>query len=1359
MLFGLLGVIRKNFAHALLLGVFIAISFASILIPAASAAPGINQQMNFQGRLMNANGSIVPDGNYNMQFKIYQGGTGTAAGNPGGSLSWTESWLNSGGNGVTVRNGYISVQLGSITPFGTNVNWNDDTLWLSMNIGNTNLTCSTFALCAPDGEMVPMKRLSATPYALNAGMVGGMKATDFLLIGKGVQADPSNLSSIFVNKTGTGHLVQLQSGGVDVYNVTNTGDIVFGGASSHSISVAASTSGAGKMLTVSAGSASTSGAAAQGGELALRGGNAAGTGNANGGNVSIMGGMPTGTGVQGLVNMGASSFMTGTQTPCAVDCTVNQSLVDTYSTVVVSASETPITITLPAPTINTQGRILYITTASGSKDFTLEANTGTNLLEVTMKQNTTATMVWNGTAWTPGGASNAITLQATYNNATNPSTTPEIKLDSIRGTIDIQDADTSIGADLFNIRASNATGLGTVLFGVSNTGRVTIQGTTDDSSAFRVMNLSGNYLFNINSTNGYVISNSIKTPGNELVNPGFEAGGELMGGEEGWSGPAQGAIASDGNARTGNYQLSVTASGNLDFYNGSYYEVTPGDMLYLSGYMKATAGAVGNGGVALTWYNKDKSPITSYQDVASPTTTYALRTLNMTVPAGASYARVSAAVRAGVSGTFYFDDFYLKKNSEQAPMTYRNDVDSTTAFRLQSAGGAQTLLTANTAGNNIKIGDNDSNATVLILDNVSSDPAMLTGRNGGLFYNTTTNSFKAIVNGVARDICVANVACDGYAASAGMTVALQSNGSEPGSQQSGFLNISGIGYMTGVQTIGGGALSSNLTIKTGNATSVSGNILIDTGTAGTNRGSITVGTSGVGVTMGGNLAVQGSNSLSLGLASTNSGSILFANSAGANTVTLRAPASNPSTSYTLTLPTNLGGAGECIKTDASGNMYFQGCGVGVNFNLQDAYNNSDTPATVMLSDGKDLKFVAQNTTETDPNILVDLQCTGTCTSGRFAVQQNGADVLTVLPNSGDIVLNSNKVQIGSATTDSGAPKLLQLDSSTVSTGSEGVCGLSVNQGAMYYNTSMGSLRACINGSWGDVSNPDTLGLLTFGIVPSSGGANNSYDLPSLITPSVSGPCKVSRIDNNTVQINNCAAYSNGRRVTVNAGNLCFNKTNTTGCIENITMSATNTWAHICLNPNTGQPSFYSHADGTGSTSALEELPAFSVTNPILCLADVRTSTATVGAISAIYDVRTFTSTMKEAVNSGEAVELGMMTDTNVNGSMKPAEAASKKLYGAVVATDGATSAGAPNSIVATVGPSWVKAIAGSPGAFVITSTTPGYARTNTSIPNNSFYYSAGNTRTGFGLASTATTNICSTAANCAGSLYVNFVVR
>lgn len=176
----------------------------------ANAAPGVNQTVSFQARLLTPQGQPVADGYYNVQFKIYQDGTGTAAGNPGGTLEWTETYVNNGGNNaVFVKNGYLSVNLGSLNPFGTQVDWNQDTLWLSMNIAGSSTLCETFgtAPCLADGEMLPMKRLTAAPYALNSGKVGGKSADELIHNGTSQQTGNFNISG-----TGTANVLQGSTG-------------------------------------------------------------------------------------------------------------------------------------------------------------------------------------------------------------------------------------------------------------------------------------------------------------------------------------------------------------------------------------------------------------------------------------------------------------------------------------------------------------------------------------------------------------------------------------------------------------------------------------------------------------------------------------------------------------------------------------------------------------------------------------------------------------------------------------------------------------------------------------------------------------------------------------------------------------------------------------------------------------------------------------------------------------------------------------------------------------------------------------------------------------------------------------------
>lgn len=200
---------------------FMALAF--VLARPAFAATGINQQINYQARLLDSSGAVVPDGDYNVEFKIYQDGTGcVSSGTPpcGGTLEWTETRTT--GNLVRVVNGYFSVMLGEVTPFGTSVDWNQDALWLSINIGGTGGSPSW------DGEMTPFRRFAAAPYAMNSQQLGGLNWDKFIqLAPSAVQTDSSTLNSISINKTGaSGNILQLQKNGSNVMVVNNTGSVL-----------------------------------------------------------------------------------------------------------------------------------------------------------------------------------------------------------------------------------------------------------------------------------------------------------------------------------------------------------------------------------------------------------------------------------------------------------------------------------------------------------------------------------------------------------------------------------------------------------------------------------------------------------------------------------------------------------------------------------------------------------------------------------------------------------------------------------------------------------------------------------------------------------------------------------------------------------------------------------------------------------------------------------------------------------------------------------------------------------------------------------------------------------------------------
>ncbi|MDN5275135.1 MAG: exported protein of unknown function [Candidatus Saccharibacteria bacterium] len=552
--------LRRSLRFVALALLFVALTTTLLLARVSHATAGTNRTINFQGRLQTAAGAVVADGHYNMQFKIYQDGAGTAVGNPGGSLKWTETYINNGGtNGVDVKNGFFSVSLGSQNPFGTSVDWNQDTLFLSMNVAGSASACTTFGTspCGADGEMLPMKRITATPYAINAGAVNGKTADNFVQLAQGVQTDAStNTSSIFINKTGSGNLIQLQNTATDVFTVDETGNLTLGSNADKSISVAvADPNTAGKQLSVSGG-AGGSGSGSTGGDLALQGGAAGGlngnggdvtinagaktgtgtdgsisigasntssitigstsgagnqnvsiganntaggssnvivgsggsadsgsttiqakdsvtvntdgvtrvtfgnsntvyfgngvtaaapngftlqatgsstagvsggslaiqggdanAGNTNGGNVTIAGGSGSGTGASGLVVINTPTFSTVTNdancyaggTTVASSCTISNSTVNNAAAVVVGFSATGQTATLPDPSITTAGRIMYVTAANGSEDFTLSINGGGTDNHIAMHKNVTASLLWNGSDWTSTTASNAPT--------------------------------------------------------------------------------------------------------------------------------------------------------------------------------------------------------------------------------------------------------------------------------------------------------------------------------------------------------------------------------------------------------------------------------------------------------------------------------------------------------------------------------------------------------------------------------------------------------------------------------------------------------------------------------------------------------------------------------------------------------------------------------------------------------------------------------------------------------------------------------------------------------------------------------------------------------------------------------------
>lgn len=201
------------------LGVLSLVSLLGLffLLPAtANATTGINQELSFEGKIVTTAGINITDGTYNMEFKIYSGGSSTG----GGTLLWTEDWLvGSTEGGITFSSGTYQVNLGATCPFtggscetntNTAINWNSYPLYLSLQIGNTSSCTITAGTtfqsdCGGDGEMTPYILLTSTPYSFNSGELGGLLApTAAPSTGECLQTSSTVASQLVLGSCGSG---------------------------------------------------------------------------------------------------------------------------------------------------------------------------------------------------------------------------------------------------------------------------------------------------------------------------------------------------------------------------------------------------------------------------------------------------------------------------------------------------------------------------------------------------------------------------------------------------------------------------------------------------------------------------------------------------------------------------------------------------------------------------------------------------------------------------------------------------------------------------------------------------------------------------------------------------------------------------------------------------------------------------------------------------------------------------------------------------------------------------------------------------------------------------------------------------
>ena len=151
-----------------------------IASPAFSAVPNL---INYQGRLTNSSGQPVPDGPYQIKFKIYASALGL------------DSLWGSGFQSVNVSGGGFSYDIGSSGSMPTNLFATDTVRYLGITVGS-------------DPEMTPRVRLTSVAYAfkaLNADSAGYATTVPDLSI---TNAKISNSANISPSKIAGGAAVE-----------------------------------------------------------------------------------------------------------------------------------------------------------------------------------------------------------------------------------------------------------------------------------------------------------------------------------------------------------------------------------------------------------------------------------------------------------------------------------------------------------------------------------------------------------------------------------------------------------------------------------------------------------------------------------------------------------------------------------------------------------------------------------------------------------------------------------------------------------------------------------------------------------------------------------------------------------------------------------------------------------------------------------------------------------------------------------------------------------------------------------------------------------------------------------------------
>lgn len=374
--------------------------------------------INFQGKVVNSDGTNVTNGTYSFIFRIYNTAspTMTTSCTSTASCLWQETQ-----SSVTVTNGVFQVELGSVCALtsgscnnttGGPINWSStSSLYLTLQFnGDTS--------GANGGFMSPTIHITSAPFALqadNAATLGGLAASGFIQNGTSLQST----SNFHISGTGVAD-TQLQapvfdtatSNGTLGFGTTNAGVITFGNTTNSSFLFKAKQVASAFQVQ-----------------------------NASGNEVLTVD--TSATAGNNLVRIGKPSTIDGK--------------------IVFNNSAGTNTVTIAAQASNPASSVSFFLPTAGA--------TGTQCLQSTSGSTSTSTTFQFGSCGGGGGS-----LSSDYNSAGTTGNT--ITLTSAGGGVIIQDAATPIGATLFAVQKNAA---GATFFGVTASA-VTLQDSSGNNA-------------------------------------------------------------------------------------------------------------------------------------------------------------------------------------------------------------------------------------------------------------------------------------------------------------------------------------------------------------------------------------------------------------------------------------------------------------------------------------------------------------------------------------------------------------------------------------------------------------------------------------------------------------------------------------------------------------------------------------------------------------------------------------------------------------------------------------------------------------------------------------------------------------